>query len=446
MDDLVHDETVPLSIKSIVTKFQQVRSVSEWQCEPLLIEDYGLQAMPETSPAKWHLAHTTWFFETFLLKPHLKTYKPLNTQYEYLFNSYYNGIGAQYPRPQRSLLSRPSVEEVYTYRHYVNDAMYELLSNEKLCTEELINKVILGCHHEQQHQELFFTDLKYSWFQNPLYPVYAHQSQKHVTNENKVTNNNNRDSWLEINSDLYEVGFNKNGSSSLLDSFSFDNELPQHKQYLHDVSLSQYLVTNAEYLMFMEDDGYNLSELWLSDAWAALQNLPCKHSPLYWVEQDGQWFEYSLQGLQPLNLEQPVCHLSAYEADAFARWKDCRLPTEFEWEVFAKLTDSQAENTTHNDGNGQFLESEQYHPTAEQTNAPVAMGKLWQWTSSAYSPYPGFKTAAGAIGEYNGKFMCNQLVLRGGSCVTSKSHYRHSYRNFFYPPDQWQFTGLRLAK
>ncbi|MCK5722259.1 MAG: SUMF1/EgtB/PvdO family nonheme iron enzyme, partial [Gammaproteobacteria bacterium] len=194
---------------------------------------------------------------------------------------------------------------------------------------------------------------------------------------------------------------------------------------------------NAEYLMFMADDGYSRSELWLSDAWAALQSSASLHSPLYWVEQDGQWYEYSLQGLQPLNLDQPVCHISAYEADAYARWKGCRLPTEFEWEIFASL---------HNVGAGQFLESELFHPGAEDTNAPVAMGKLWQWTSSAYSPYPGYKPAEGAIGEYNGKFMCNQLVLRGGSCVTSKNHYRHSYRNFFYPPDQWQFSGLRLAK
>ena len=436
MTNLAHNETSSLSINSIVENFQHVRSVSEWQCEPLQIDDYGLQAMAETSPAKWHLAHTTWFFETFLLKPYLPGYKPLNAQYEYLFNSYYNGVGAQYPRAQRGLLSRPGVEEVYAYRHHVNDAMLELLSNDKLCTEELVNKVILGCHHEQQHQELFFTDLKYCWFKNPLYPVYAHSVQEKI----QTNKNNNQDNWLEINSGLYEVGFNKSLSSSALSSlknFSFDNEQPRHKQYLQDVSLSRYLVTNAEYLMFMDDDGYSRSELWLSDAWAALQSSASKHSPLYWVEQDGQWYEYSLQGLQPLNLDQPVCHISAYEADAYARWKGFRLPTEFEWEIFASL---------HTDGAGQFLESELFHPGAEDTDAPVAMGKLWQWTSSAYLPYPGYKPVEGAIGEYNGKFMCNQLVLRGGSCVTSKNHYRHSYRNFFYPPDQWQFSGLRLAK
>lgn len=447
MDNLQYDEAVGLNVNKIIERFQHVRSISEWQCEPLLIEDYGLQAMPETSPAKWHLAHTTWFFETFLLKPFLKNYKPLNPQYEYIFNSYYNGIGAQYPRPQRGLLSRPGVEEVYAYRHYVNEAMLELLSAHELCTDEVLNNVILGCHHEQQHQELFFTDLKYSWFQNPLYPVYSKQSPN---KENKLiqavatdANGNHQfhNDWVEINSELYEIGFD-NKTSSLLDNFCFDNELPKHKHYLHEVSLSKYLVTNAEYLMFMQDGGYKRSEFWLSDGWALLQGKPEKHAPLYWLEQDGQWFEYSLQGLQLLNLAQPVCHISAYEADAYARWKDCRLPTEFEWEIYANQISSNKENKNA----GQFLESELFHPDIELENSSAPMGKLWQWTSSAYSPYPGYKAAAGAIGEYNGKFMCNQLVLRGGSCVTSKNHYRHSYRNFFYPPDQWQFSGLRLAK
>lgn len=437
------DEVISLSANSIEKKFQQVRSVSEWQCEPLLIEDYGLQAMPETSPAKWHLAHSTWFFETFLLKDHLKNYKPLNEKYEYIFNSYYNAIGPQHPRAKRGLLSRPSVEEVYDYRHYVNDAMLELLSNDKLCTDEVINKVILGCHHEQQHQELFFTDLKYSWFQNPLYPAYSQQTpvRNNPLNPESLDSqslSSRHEAWVDIDAGLYEVGFNNSRTSSLLAGFSFDNELPRHKQYIQGVSLSQYLVTNGEYLMFMEDNSYKRSELWLSDAWAALHGSDSKHSPLYWIEQEGQWLEYSLQGLQPLNLEQPVCHLSAYEADAFARWKGCRLPTEFEWEVFAKKI--------NNDGHGQFLESDAFHPTVEESGGKIAMGKLWQWTSSAYSPYPGFNPATGAIGEYNGKFMCNQLVLRGGSCVTSESHYRHSYRNFFYPRDQWQFTGLRLAR
>ena len=438
MLNTAYNEKSPLNIRLVVDTFEKTRRVSEWQCESLLTDDYGLQAMPETSPAKWHLAHTTWFFETFLLKPYLKNYKPINEKYEVLFNSYYNGIGPQHPRSKRALLSRPSVEEIYTYRHSVNDAMQTLLANDKLCSDEVTRKIILGCHHEQQHQELFFTDLKYCWFQNPLYPVYS--QQKNTSESNIVENENvvRLDDWFEISSGLYDIGFNKEEASSLVGEFCFDNELPMHKQYLESISLSKHLVTNAEYLEFMADDGYKRSDLWLSDGWAELQSSNNKHSPLYWVKQDEDFFEYTLQGLQPLNLEQPVCHLSAYEADAFARWKDCRLPTEFEWEVFANMSEVKDD--------GQFLESKLYHPDVELVEKFSIKGKLWQWTSSAYSPYPNYKSAEGAIGEYNGKFMCNQLVLRGGSCVTSQNHYRHSYRNFFYPSDKWQFTGLRLAK
>lgn len=439
-------KVVDSTASSVADRFKQVRRSSEQLCEPLLIEDYGLQAMAETSPAKWHLAHTTWFFETFLLKLHLKGYKALNAQYEVLFNSYYNGIGQQYPRPQRGLLSRPSVAEVYQYRQYVNEAMLELLSNDKSCSDDVLEKVILGCHHEQQHQELFFTDLKYSWFQNPLYPAYEYPSENKIHNINtSPTISEQNNNWVEIPEGLYEIGFNHH-SSSLLDKFCFDNELPQHKQYIHEVSLSKKLVTNRDYLVFMADDGYARSEFWLSDAWAAMNKPESKHHPLYWVELDGEWFEYTLMGLKPLDFEKPVCHLSAYEADAYARWKECRLPTEFEWEIFSRQVEQQSTNSGAIEQHGQFLDSEKFHPSPEQDNELTISGKLWQWTSSAYSPYPGYKAAAGAIGEYNGKFMCNQLVLRGGSCVTSRNHYRHSYRNFFYPPDQWQFSGLRLAK
>ena len=437
MSSLIDKAELPFSLNEVIEKYLKVRGVSEWQCEPLIIEDYGLQAMPETSPAKWHLAHTTWFFETFLLKPHLKNYTPLNKKYEFMFNSYYNGIGSQYPRPQRGLLSRPSVEEVYEYRKHVDIAMLDLFSNVKLCTHEVVNKIVLGCNHEQQHQELFFTDLKYSWSKNPLFPVYSHQKNKVIHTISSKLESIKKIDWFEITEALYEIGFNSD-TSSVIENFSFDNELPRHKNYLHNASISNFLVTNREFLEFIDDDGYKRSEFWLSDGWAELQKSNSKHSPLYWIEQDGEWYEYSLQGLLSLNLEQPVCHISAYEADAYARWKKCRLPTEFEWEVFAK--------TNKNIGDGQFLQSEKYHPMTELGSSQVDMGKLWQWTSSSYSPYAGYQAATGAIGEYNGKFMCNQLVLKGGSCVTSKEHYRDSYRNFFYPPDQWQFTGLRLAK
>lgn len=435
-----------LNITDARERFLQVRATSERLCEPLITEDYGLQAMAETSPAKWHLAHTSWFFETFLLKQHLKNYKVLNEQYEVLFNSYYNGIGKQYPRPQRGLLSRPSVEEVYTYRQYVNEAMLALFESPAINTDDILDKVILGCHHEQQHQELFFTDLKYSWFQNPLYPSYDyHKDKKNILNANQKKNSPHGDNWVEIPEGVYEIGF-KESSISALENFSFDNERPRHKHYIHPVSISEALVTNRDYMVFMADDGYKRSEFWLSDAWAMLQKDGIKHHPLYWVEQDGEWYEYTLKGLQPIDFSQPVCHLSAYEADAYARWKECRLPTEFEWESFAHLQKQKNKTGIENSQQIQFLESENFHPVAEANQAGAIEGVLWQWTSSAYSPYPGYKPAEGAIGEYNGKFMCNQLVLRGGSCVTSQNHYRHSYRNFFYPQDQWQFSGLRLAK
>lgn len=261
MTKLNLNEIAESKVSSIIEIFSQVRRLSESLCEPLLIEDYGLQAMADTSPAKWHLAHTTWFFETFLLKLHSKTYKPLNAQYEYLFNSYYNGVGEQYPRPQRGLLSRPSVEEVYLYRHYVNDAMLELLSSDKVCNEDILNKVMLGCHHEQQHQELFFTDLKYSWFKNPLYPSYEFHSKSKTNVSNMKTHvagkASDKNSWFDLTEDLYDIGFNSD-SSFLPDKFCFDNELPRHKQYVHEASISEYLVTNRDYLVFMADDGYSV--------------------------------------------------------------------------------------------------------------------------------------------------------------------------------------------
>ena len=437
MSIIVEEDNLLTNIESVKDRFNQVRAMSEKLCEPLLIEDYGLQAMAETSPAKWHLAHTSWFFETFLLKVYLKNYKSLNDNYEVLFNSYYNGIGKQFPRAQRGLLSRPSVDEVYEYRHYVNTYMLELLGSQALCEEVMLKKIILGCHHEQQHQELFFTDLKYSWFQNPLYPVYKNieENTTHAENKNKESN------WLEITEDIYDIGFNEN-NNVLVDNFCFDNELPRHKYYLQEVSIAEQLVTNREFMQFIEDDGYNRSELWLADAWFERQNKKNKNYPLYWVKQNDKWYEYTLSGLKELNYEQPVCHLSGYEADAYARWKKCRLPTEFEWEVFSSFI----KNKVRVNQNTQFLESELFHPSVERESNGDICGKVWQWTSSAYSPYPGFETESGAIGEYNGKFMCNQLVLKGGSCVTSRNHYRDSYRNFFYPRDQWQFSGLRLAK
>lgn len=407
------DTAEPLSLR-----YSRIRALSEALCAPLELEDFGLQGADFASPAKWHLAHTSWFFETFLLKPHLPGYRVFHPRFEVLFNSYYHAVGEQYPRPDRGLLSRPTVAEVSDYRSHVDTAMATLLAQQS--GEGDINTLTrLGCDHEQQHQELLLTDLKYSWHKNPLLPVYCDQSlpaSQAVTSE-----------WHAIDPGLYEIGHRDEG-------FAFDNESPAHSQYLHAAQIARQLVSNADFLAFMRDGGYQRPELWLSDGWAWLQGggAGTSPAPLYWQQHDGEWFEYTLHGLLPLEPNRPAAHLNAYEADAYARWAGARLPTEFEWEVFARQSADGA----------QFYTADTVHPT----DCSAVRGALWQWTSSAYSPYPGFRPAAGAVGEYNGKFMANQLVLRGGSCATSVDHYRDSYRNFFYPPDRWQFTGLRLAR
>lgn len=421
----------------LLQQFLAVREVSEQLCKPLQQEDYLLQAMASTSPAKWHLAHTTWFFETFLLKPYYSGYQVYHPKFEILFNSYYNGIGQQYSREQRGLLSRPTVEQVYAYRAHVDSAMRSLLDSPRAESAQEINeRVMLGCHHEQQHQELFFTDLKYCWFQNPLLPVYSEQEIPKALPPGPIA-------WQSFSSGLRDFGYEST------EGFCFDNELPRHPQYVPDFGIANRLVSNAEYAQFIADDGYQRPDLWLADGWAAIAE-QSKHStclaPLYWIKDEDQWLEYTMHGLAKLDPNRPVAHLSAYEADAYARWAGARLPTEFEWETSVQQTPNKDDSSEEHVG--QFMNTALVHPVysdARQSTDNVT-GQLWQWTSSAYAAYPGFKAAKGAIGEYNGKFMANQLVLRGGSCVTSADHYRHSYRNFFYPPDQWQFTGLRLAK
>lgn len=424
-----HDESLSRSL--LVDRYQSVRQYSERLCSPLQTEDYGLQAMDSTSPAKWHLAHTTWFFETFLLKPYASGYRPFRPEFEYLYNSYYNGVGSQFPRHQRGLLSRPTVTEVYQYRQYVDEALCRLLEAMPAQSADAIaTRLELGCHHEQQHQELFHTDLKYCWFQNPMYPALGSEPMPPSAPLPTL-------SWQSFESQLQQFGHQpENG-------FCFDNELPRHKQYVEGFRIANRLVSNGEFLAFIADGGYVRPDLWLADGWAALATKASTSTqgpaPLYWLEQDGQWFEYTLHGLVELDPNRPACHLSAYEADAFARWQGCRLPTEYEWELAA----------TADDIAGAQPPTTQYtllHPQYAYNAKPDVTGSLWQWTSSAYSPYPGFRPAEGALGEYNGKFMANQLVLRGGSVATSPGHYRHSYRNFFYPQDQWQFTGVRLAQ
>jgi ergothioneine biosynthesis protein EgtB len=391
-------------------------------CAPLHPEDYGLQAMPETSPPKWHLAHTSWFFETFVLKPYLRRYEVFDPHFEVLFNSYYNGIGAQHPRPERGLLSRPLLEDVMAYRRHIDQAVLDLLHSNHPEAAAIESLVELGTHHEQQHQELFFTDIKYSLSRNPLRPAYSAQPMTPPSSSREMA-------WIEHSGGRFSAGHRGEG-------FCFDNEQPVHEVLLQPFALGDRLVSNGEYLAFIEAGGYQCPEYWLSDGWATVTSEGWR-APLYWEENDGEWQHFTLHGMQPLAMAEPVSHISAYEADAYARWSDLRLPTEYEWEAVARGYPLE----------GQFVERGEHHPAAPAGEQDHQFyGCLWEWTASAYAPYPGYRPARGAVGEYNGKFMANQLVLRGGSCVTSCSQLRPSYRNFFYPPDRWQFTGIRLAK
>jgi len=365
--------------------------------------------MPDTSPTKWHLAHTSWAFETFLLKPYLKNYRPFDSSFEFLFNSYYNAIGKQFPRSQRGLLSQPSVASIFKYRSYVDSAMQNILNN---CdgNAQIKNLVLLFINHEQQHQELMLTDLKHAYFQNPTFPSYSQEEYAESPHE-EIGNSANQPEleWLGIPSGLYEVGHRN-------ETFYFDNEGPQHKAYLEKYQIASRLVTNGEYLEFIDNGGYREASFWLSEAWTLIEST-LQESPMYWIKRNEQWCQFTLSGMQPLVLDEPVQHLSYFEANAYANFVNKRLPTEQEWEVASRA----------------------------EIGLQQMLCSLWQWTSSSYCAYPGFKIPDGAIGEYNGKFMVNQYVLRGGSKVTPENHIRPSYRNFFYPSACWQYTGIRLA-
>lgn len=380
--------------------------------------------MPDVSPTRWHLAHTTWFFETFVLKPHVTDYRPANAAFEYLFNSYYNTVGKQFPRAQRGFLSRPTVGEVWDYRQQVDLALEQFLSGP--IPDEVAHVVELGIQHEQQHQELMLTDIKHVLSCNPLFPQYQARPATPP-----ATAPIDGSEWRSFEGGIQRFGFSG-------DEFCFDNECPRHEALLTDFALQDRLVTNREFLEFMNDGGYQRPEFWLSMGWGTVQSEQW-NAPLYWHQQNDAWHAFTLSGLEPIDLDAPVTHVSYFEADAFARWSQARLPTEFEWEHAASSQSLV----------GNFAESLHFHPAAASPPGDgmrQMFGDVWEWTASQYTAYPGYRPPTGALGEYNGKFMCNQFVLRGGSCVTSGSHIRATYRNFFPPDARWQFSGIRLAK
>jgi len=416
---------------SISDRYRQARRDTEDLVRPLSPEDCSAQSMPDASPVKWHLAHTSWFFETFLLEREIAGYESFHPDFRVLFNSYYHAVGDQHPRPERGMLTRPSLEEVLAYRAHVDSRMVELIDR-RGDAPALAEAIELGLHHEQQHQELLLTDVKHLLSLNPLHPAYQDAPVEPLTSDKPLE-------WMAHEASTRFVGAEGAG-------FCFDNERPRHRVFVEAFQLASRPCTNAEYLAFIDDGGYERPELWLADGWLSVDTNGWS-APLYWENRGGEWETMTLSGLRTLRLDEPVCHVSYYEADAFARWMCARLPSEAEWESAA------AEQS--NEGN--FVDSGRLHPAPPPSAAssetpgrrygPVQLfGDVWEWTQSPYSPYPGFQPLGGDFGEYNGKFMCNQLVLRGGSCVTPRNHIRASYRNFFYPDARWQFSGLRLAR
>ncbi|MEN8175617.1 MAG: ergothioneine biosynthesis protein EgtB [Pseudomonadota bacterium] len=409
-----------MSREALIQAYLAVRHETESICAPLEIDDFQIQSITETSPPKWHLAHVTWFFETFLLAPYVKGYEAHDAGFAYLFNSYYETVGRMHPRPRRGLLSRPTVKQVLDYRAAVDERMVALLQGvDGADLGDVAFRVTLGLNHEQQHQELLFMDIKHNFWVNPLKPAYRQELLTGAVDEVAPLN------WLERDGGQVEMGHEGSG-------FAFDNETPRHPVLLQDHRLASRTVTNGEFLEFMADGGYGRPELWMADGWALIRDHQWEY-PLYWQPAADAWSEFTLGGMRPMNPDRPVCHLSFYEADAFARWRGKRLPSE------AELESVLAEQSPV----GNFADSGHLHPVAGEGHW---FGNLWEWTASPYTAYPGFRPLAGSMGEYNGKFMCNQMVLRGGCCATPAGHVRPSYRNFFYPHDRWAFTGLRLAE
>lgn len=411
-----------MPMQSALERYQAVRLTSEALCEPLAIEDYVVQSIKDTSPPKWHLAHTSWLFETFILVPNVPNYRVFDPMFTYLFNSYYNGVGSQFARDKRGLLSRPTVGTVYKYRSHIDQAMFELMDRTSACNE----LVELGIHHEQQHQELLLMDVKHNLSVHPQFPAYCAEREKPKDHAAQIRPVRHREFESQI------CGIGHAGTD-----FCYDNELPFHKEYIHAYRIDDRLVTNGDYLQFIDAGGYQDPVLWLSDGWDAAR-INEWNSPLYWRRIDGDWYEFTLSGLKKLCLDEPVLHVSYFEANAFATWKRKRLPTEAEWEQFARKNQIEALP-------GKFMEGNRFHPQERLPGESQVFGDAWEWTTSDYGPYPGFKPLAGLVSEYNGKFMCNQKVLRGGACVTPVTHIRPTYRNYFNCDKRWQFSGIRLA-
>jgi ergothioneine biosynthesis protein EgtB len=435
-------------VERLRDRFHQIRKFTDSLCAGLEPEDCVVQSMPDVSPTKWHLAHTTWFFETFILKKFVPGYRAEIPEYAYLFNSYYNAAGDMHRRDLRGLISRPTVNEAQRYRVSIDSHMDDLLSNsDESLLHEIEPILVLGIHHEQQHQELLITDIKHVLAQNPLYPVFREPKTGGRSSATPGSQSSPLQ-FIDFEETVTSIGHDADG-------FAYDNEGPQHRALVSEFSLASRPVTNGEYIAFIEDNGYSRPEFWLSLGWMTV-NEQRWNAPLYWTKRDGAWWNFTLSGLRPVDQSEPVTHVSYFEADAYANWAGARLPTEFEWERAASSCPIE----------GNFVETELFHPVAASASSGGALAKpdvsaekpkqrrqlvqmfgdVWEWTRSAYSPYPGYRAASGALGEYNGKFMCNQYVLRGGSCATSRSHIRHTYRNFFQPEKRWQFTGIRLAR
>ncbi|WP_300376591.1 ergothioneine biosynthesis protein EgtB [Henriciella sp.] len=415
------NRTEPVTPESLIRRFDEIRSRSLDLASDLSDADATVQSMEDASPAKWHLAHVTWFFERFILKPNVDGYRGFDDDYDYLFNSYYDAVGERHPRPCRGLLSRPALEEVLAYRTHVDAAMRSLLSGD--VSERVSELVTLGLHHEEQHQELFLTDILHLFAQNPLKPAFRAPEPRLMKAASAEM------CWHRFEGGLLGIGHDGEG-------FAFDCEEPRHKRWIEPFELASRAVTNADWIQFIEDGGYEDPAYWLSDGWAVCVSEGW-HCPLYWKQGEGEWWTMTLRGWQPVDREAPVCHVSYYEADAYASWAGARLPDEAEWEIAASNT-SLAGNDA---GTGRLS------PAPQTGDGLLGLfGDVWEWTRSAYAPYPGFAAAEGAVGEYNGKFMSGQYVLRGGSCVTPRGHVRATYRNFFHPEKRWQFAGLRLAR